>query len=86
MDVTVTLVGPEGATEAEANNARGERGAEALTFIAERAGTYRIDVVPAERNAVPGRYHLSIVALRAPTADERTLEEARRSLKLCHGN
>ncbi len=80
VDVMATLVGPDGTKQVEANDAKGGLGSETLTFIAEAGGDYRLDVVPAERNAAAGRYHVSIVALRAPTSDERALEQARRSL------
>ena len=78
IDVTATLSGPDGVKRTDANNAKGMQGVEALTIIADAPGDYRLDVRAAERNAPSGRYEIAIVDRRAPTADERTLEEARR--------
>jgi CHAT domain-containing protein/Tfp pilus assembly protein PilF len=78
VDVTATLVGPDGTKQAEADSAKGVRGAETLTFIARAAGDYRLDVRAALANAASGQYEVKIAALRAPTPDERTLDEARR--------
>jgi len=78
IDITATLIGPDNVKRTDANNARGTQGVETLTIIADAPGDYRLEVRPAERNAPSGRYAVTLVARRPPTADERTLEEARR--------
>ena len=79
VDVGVALLGPDGKKLAEANSAKGQQGIEVLTFIAEASGDYRLEVRTVEKNAVPGRYEVKVTAQRTPTAEERALEEARRS-------
>ena len=76
IDVAVTLIGPDEVKRTDANNAKGTQGVETLTIIADAPGDYRLEVRASERNAPAGRYEVTIVA-RPPTADERTLEEAR---------
>ncbi len=78
VDVAATLFGPDGNKLGEVNRARGSKGAETLTFVAAVAGNYRVEIRPAEKNAMPGQYAAKISALRNATAVERTLEEARR--------
>ncbi len=78
VDAAMTLVGPDGVTQADVDNALGTTGSETLTIIARTAGDHRLDVRSGDRSAASGRYALTIVALRAPTADERGLEDARR--------
>jgi CHAT domain-containing protein/Tfp pilus assembly protein PilF len=78
VDVTVALFGPDGKKLAEANSAKGAQGQETLTFITDGSGDYRLEVRPADKSAAIGRYEAKIIALRAPTTEERVLEEARR--------
>lgn len=78
IDVATTLVGPDDVIRTDANSAKGTSGSETLTIIADSSGEYRLDVRAAENNAPAGRYEVTLVARRTPTADERTLEEARR--------
>lgn len=78
VDVAVALAGPDGRILGEVNRAKGAKGAETLMFVADAPGTYRLEVRAAEKNATTGRYEAKIIALRTATAEERTLEEARR--------
>lgn len=78
IDITATLIGPDDVKRTDANNAKGTQGVETLTIIADAPGDYRLEVRAAEKNTPTGRYEIRIVARRPPTADERTLEEARR--------
>lgn len=78
VDVTMTLIGPDGVKQADVNNALATSGIETLTVISTAAGDHRLEVRKADRNATPGQYEVKIVALRAPTEAERTLEDARR--------
>jgi CHAT domain-containing protein/tetratricopeptide (TPR) repeat protein len=78
VDVVATLVGPDARKRTDANNAKGGQGVEALTIIADTAGDYRLDVRAAEQNAPRGSFEVRLVATRAPTPEDRTMDEARR--------
>ncbi|HEY6188654.1 MAG TPA: tetratricopeptide repeat protein [Pyrinomonadaceae bacterium] len=78
VDVAIALVGPDGKMLGEVNRAKGAKGAETLTFVADAPGSYRLEVRAAEKNATTGRYEVQIIKLRTATPEERTLEEARR--------
>ncbi len=78
INLALALFSPDGQKLLEADSAKGKQGSEQLTFIAEVAGTYRLEVHAAERNAAPGRYEAKVIALRSPTAEDRALEDARR--------
>lgn len=77
INLTLVLFGPDGKKLVDANSAQGKQGAEQLTFIAEVAGSYRLEVRPAEKNATPKWYEVKVVALRTPTAEDCALEDAR---------
>ena len=77
VNVILELFDPAGMKLTEVDNARGKQGSELLTFIAEVSGNYRIQISVAEKNAPAGRYEVKVIALKVPTADERSLEEAR---------
>jgi tetratricopeptide (TPR) repeat protein len=78
VNVKLELFDPAGMKLTEVDNARGKQGSELLTFIAEVSGNYRIQISVAEKNAPAGRYEVKVIALNVPTADERSLEDARR--------
>jgi CHAT domain-containing protein/Tfp pilus assembly protein PilF len=78
VDITATLVGPDGVKRTDANNAWGTQGVETLTIIADSSGAYRLEVRAADKNVPTGTYAVTLRERRAPTADERTLEESRR--------
>jgi CHAT domain-containing protein/Tfp pilus assembly protein PilF len=78
VNVIVAVFDPIDKKLTETDRARGTQGSELLEFVADVAGNYRIQISAAERNVPPGRYEIKIIALRGPTADERSLEEARR--------
>jgi CHAT domain-containing protein/Tfp pilus assembly protein PilF len=78
VDVVVTVFDPAGTKLTETDNAKSNQGSELLAFIAEASGNYRVQIGMAERNAPVGQYEVKVIALRSPTAAERSLEEARR--------
>ncbi len=78
INVMVTVFDPSGRKLAEVNRSRGTQGSEMLALIGEVSGDYRIQISAAERNMPTGRAEIKVVALRMPTADEHSLEEARR--------
>ncbi len=78
VNVLLEMFDPAGRELSEVDSARGKQGSELLTFIAEVSGSYRIQISGAEKNAPSGRYEVKVIALDHPTADDRSLEEARR--------
>jgi len=78
VNVILEFFDPAGKKLSEADNAKGRQGSELLTFIADVSGNYRIQITLAERNAPTGQYEVKVIALKGPTAEERSLEEARR--------
>ncbi len=78
VNVILEIFDPAGKKLTEANSAKGRQGSELLTFIADVSGNYRIQITLAERNAPTGQYEVKVIALKGPTAEERSLEEARR--------
>jgi hypothetical protein len=78
VNVIVAGFDPAGEKLTESDSERDTQGSELLTFIADIPGNYQIHISAAERNVPSGHYQIKIVALRDPTADERSLEAARR--------
>lgn len=78
INVVMTVVDPAGNKLTELDDVRGKEGSESLTFISETGGHYRFEVRAAEKSAASGRYQIQITALRAPNAEDRELERARR--------
>ena len=78
INVVMTVVDPAGNRLTELDDARGKEGSESVTFISELGGRYRLEIRAAEKSATSGRYQIQITALRAPTAEDRELEKARK--------
>lgn len=81
INVVMKVVDPNGKGLTELDDARGKEGSESVTFISELAGRYHFEIRAAEKSASSGRYQIRIAALRAPTAEDRELEKARRLLE-----
>jgi len=74
INVVLSIVGPDGKNLLEVNNSKAAQ--ESLSFVAEHAGDYRLEVRAVEKDARAARYEVNLVALRAPTADDCSLAEA----------
>jgi CHAT domain-containing protein/Tfp pilus assembly protein PilF len=83
IDVVLTLVGPDGKSHSEVDSSKAAQ--ESLSFVAERAGDYRLEVRPTQKDAASASYEVNLVALRAPTADDRSLAEALRLFRQARG-
>lgn len=83
IDVVLALVGPDGKNLSEVDDSKAAQ--ESLSFVAEHAGDYRLEVRAAEKDATAARYEANLVALRAPTADDRSLAEAVRLFREARG-
>src|SRR5262245_62091317 len=75
-DVTLTLSGPNEQKIAQMDSRRTERGVEMLSWVAESAGNYLIDVRSRDKDAPAGRYEIRMDQLFAATERERKLVAA----------
>src|SRR6185369_11326542 len=74
VDVGEKLFAPDGKLVAEFNVEVRPQGEERADFVAETAGTYRLDVSPELRGAA-GRYEIRITEMHPATEQERALHE-----------
>jgi WD40 repeat protein len=70
VDVTVTLVGPDGQKVAPTETKRENKEREELSLLVRVAGSYKLKVRASGKAAVSGRYTLSIAELRTGTDRE----------------
>jgi CHAT domain-containing protein/Tfp pilus assembly protein PilF len=78
IDVGVKLFGPDGKQATALDSEIRAQGRETLEWVAEAAGSYRVDVSAKYKNAAAGRYEVQVVELRVATDDDRALHEARK--------
>src|SRR5262245_27672051 len=71
IDVAVALFTPDGKKIIEVDSDQTTVGAEAISLIAEMAGSYRIEARSAEKTAQTGRYQVKIEELRETTAEDK---------------
>lgn len=73
IDVELILNAPEGATLLKADRPTGTEGREFISFIAPRAGVYKLIAGSLEKSAKPGKYILTVKDLRTAKDDDRLL-------------
>ncbi len=78
IDLSVALFGPDGQEIGEVDSPNDQWGTEPVLLIADKSGDYRIEVRSPNSKVPPGRYEISIVQLREPTAEDRRLVQAQR--------
>jgi len=71
IDVAVALFTPDGKKVIEVDSNQTTVGAEAISLIAEAAGTYKIETRLAGKTAHTGRYQVKIEELREATAEDK---------------
>jgi CHAT domain-containing protein/Tfp pilus assembly protein PilF len=76
IDVMIKLFGPNGQQISEFDSVIGTQGQERVSWVAEAAGSYRVDVVARFKNAAAGRYGIQVAELRFATENDRALHEA----------
>jgi CHAT domain-containing protein/Tfp pilus assembly protein PilF len=76
IDVTVRLVGPDGKQITEFESEIRMQGQETVELVAEEAGSYRLDVVVKQKDALPGGYEIQVGELRRATEKDRALYKA----------
>jgi CHAT domain-containing protein/Flp pilus assembly protein TadD len=78
IDVVVKLFGSDGKQIIEFDSERRTQGKETISWVAEEAGSYRMDVLAKQKDAAAGRYEIQVVELRLATENDRALHEARK--------
>jgi CHAT domain-containing protein len=78
IDVVVRLHNPEGTVVLESDSPTGTFGPEALAWVAEPAGTWRIEVIALDSKAKAGTYEFRIAARRPAEARDRIRAEGER--------
>ncbi|HKQ74752.1 MAG TPA: tetratricopeptide repeat protein [Blastocatellia bacterium] len=79
IDVTVTLLTPDGKVAAESKRDNGNYGPEIVSFAAERPIEVRLEVRPPAWEAPAGRYEVKIAELRAANEKDRKRVDAERT-------
>ncbi len=79
VDVAISLFAPDGRLLFEFDDELRLRGREEVTFVAEAAGRYQLEVRPKWQHAA-GRYEARVIEIRQAQERERALQEARRLL------
>src|ERR1044071_4998739 len=72
IDVVVRVASPDGKSLGEFDSPNGDNGPENVSFVAVRAGTYRVGVTPLRQdgNMESGKIEIRIVELRQATEQE----------------
>lgn len=70
-DVVLVLFGPTGKQINEINEAKSTQGTEHLSVLTVLAGSYRVEVRSAGKNAPAGAYEIKIDELRAATTEDK---------------
>jgi CHAT domain-containing protein/Tfp pilus assembly protein PilF len=76
IDVVAQLFGLDGKQIAESDKEIRLRGVETVSWVAEVAGSYRLDLLARYKNSAAGQYEIRVDELRVATDDDRTLHEA----------
>jgi CHAT domain-containing protein len=78
IDVVARLFGPDGKQFAEFDSEIRAQGEEIVEWVAEEAGSYRIDILSNYKYPAAGRFEIQVLELRAATENDRALHEARK--------
>lgn len=78
VDLEVSIFDPDNNAVAEVDRQNGSRGPEAISLIAKKQGTYRLEVHPASKSGPEGGYRVEITELRARVANDDLRVEAER--------
>ena len=70
IDVVVKVSTPDGKDLGSFDTPNGNQGPENVSFVATKAGTYRVTVTPLNQDAVEGKYEIKIIEKREATEQE----------------
>ena len=76
VDVTVTLLAPDGRRLARVNRNNLMYGSERFSWVVERGGVYNLLVSPGDAPVVPGAYEVTVDELRAARAEDKVRSAA----------
>jgi CHAT domain-containing protein len=76
IDVLVKLFGPDGKPIAEFDSVNTTDGQETVSWVAEVAGSYRVDVVAKQKDVEAGRYEIKVAEVRVANENDRALYES----------
>jgi CHAT domain-containing protein/Tfp pilus assembly protein PilF len=76
VDLALALFNPSGRQIVDVNNRQTERGSEAVYFIAEQSGTYRLEVRSPRKNTPAGTYQIAIERSQPATTTDQQLVAA----------
>ncbi|MCM3872015.1 MAG: hypothetical protein ND895_15125, partial [Pyrinomonadaceae bacterium] len=79
VNVAATLIAPDGQKLLEADTPRSTQEAEWLTCVAERSGTYSIEVRTVDKGAPRGRFEIKIEEQRKSTASDEARVSAQKA-------
>lgn len=71
IDLALTLKGPDGSVQTQADSPNGSWGPEELFFVADKGGEYQLEIKSFDADASRGRYRVAIRSLRPATAQDR---------------
>jgi tetratricopeptide (TPR) repeat protein/CHAT domain-containing protein len=77
IDVAVKLFEPDGRQITQFDSEFRGQGEEEVSWVTEKAGVYRIEVLAKDKKAAAGQYEIQIVDIRAATESDHALSEAR---------
>lgn len=72
IDIGTSVFTPDGKQISECDSPNDRWGPEAITFVAPVSGDYRVEIKSPNEPVVNGRYEIKIVALREPTAIDKS--------------
>jgi CHAT domain-containing protein/tetratricopeptide (TPR) repeat protein len=72
IDVVVTLFGTDNQKLIEMDSPNSTLGPEPLSYVAEQAGNYRVEVRSPDKGAAAGRYEIKIAELRAAAPQDKS--------------
>lgn len=78
IDVAVAIYRPDGAKIVQVDSPNVTNGPERLSFVADTAATYRLEVRSTANRKVTGRYELRLEQLRPPTQEDHSRFTAQR--------
>ena len=79
VNVAAKLVGPDGKTLLDADSPNSTQEAEWITHVAAASGEYVIEVAPARKGGLPGRYEIAIEERRKTAARDESRLSAQRA-------
>jgi len=80
IDLLVRLFGPDGKQVTEFDSESRVQGQEIVEWVAEKTGSYRLDVLAIYKNVAAVGYEIRVVELRIATETDRVLHEARKQI------